>query len=122
MSTVKMTGLADEIMRCLEEYTDDVIEALDEAEENLAEEGVKILKNSSPRKTGKYARSWKQTKFRTKHVIYARKPSYRITHLLEKGHAKRNGGRVSAIVHIKPVEDELAKKAVRKLEKVLKRK
>lgn len=119
MSTVKMTGLADEIMHCLNEYTDEVIEALDKAEESLAEEGVQELKKTSPRKTGKYARSWTQKKFRTKHVIHSKKPRYRLTHLLEHGHAKRNGGRVAAITHIKPVEDKLMKEIPKKIKEAL---
>jgi hypothetical protein len=37
--------------------------------------------------------------------IIHNKTDYRKTHLLEHGHAKKNGGRVAAQIHIGPAED-----------------
>ena len=45
------------------------------------------------------------------------KKQYQLTHLLEFGHAKRNGGRVPAEEHIKAVEE----KAQKEFEEAIKR-
>lgn len=110
--------LSGEIMKCLQEYTEEVVEALEKTEKELADEAVRTLKQTSPKKSGKYARSWTQTKQGKKRIVHNRR--YQLTHLLEKGHAKRNGGRVAARVHIAPVEQRISKEAVERLKENLK--
>lgn len=108
---VALENLSSMIMQELEDYADVVTESVEEAAEETAKEAVTDLRQTSPQKTGKYAKSWaqKKTKDGKGRVIYAKAPEYRKTHLLEKGHAKRGGGRVEAIPHIKPVEEQSIK-------------
>lgn len=105
-----LDNLNDTIAKILDQYSDETLESVKEIAEKMGKAGVKSLKKTSPRKTGKYAESWKMTqedsRTGTKVIIYNEKPG--LPHLLENGHQKRNGkGRVNGIVHIKPVEEEL---------------
>lgn len=81
----------------------------DQAARIVAGQSTAALRVTSPKKTGAYARGW--TMERIKDPLregYRVKNSteYQLTHLLEKGHAKVNGGRVRAIPHIRPVEEK----------------
>lgn len=111
--------LAGEVAEMLEAYTDEVTEAVKAECETVADECLKEIRAASPVKTGKYKKGWK------KKVEYEGKEDIRIrvynakspglTHLLEKGHAKVNGGRVAAIPHIEPAEQHAAEKLVNKV-------
>lgn len=105
--------IADAVMAELNEYEKLVADdGLRSAIDNTAKEAVDILHSTSPKRTGDYAKSWaieKGSKDRGRYnvTVYAEAPEYRLTHLLEKGHAKVNGGRVRAIPHIADVEKSL---------------
>lgn len=122
MAAINADNLANEIMKALNEYRDYADETLAkdiEAAANLAKDEVK---NKAPvhkgvytnldkrnRQPGTYKKSWKVKKDmkdprRPAATVYASGGNYRLTHLLEHGHAKRNGGRVRGIEHIAPAE------------------
>lgn len=123
MAKIPLDQLGDEIAKILSEYTEDVIEGIDEAGQEVAKEAVKELKAKSPKKTGVYAKGWgRKTEKKVGDVstviIYNKnKPS--LTHLLEHGHAKRGGGRVDGIPHIKPVEEKIIKEFSSKVEIII---
>lgn len=106
--------LEKEIMRDLNEYVEDAQDIVKEAVSRAGEDAKKQLRENSPKDTGKYAKSWavktvKESTSELDVVVHSRK-LYGLTHLLEKGHAKRGGGRVPAKVHIAPVEQDVTAK------------
>lgn len=110
---------ANEITNTLKQYTDEVEKGLEEAKEEVTKDGAKTLRDTSPKRTGKYAKGWRAKKVRKAWVIHnARR--WQVTHLLEKGYAKVNGGRVAGIPHIAPVEEQVIKEYEKKVEKVIK--
>lgn len=117
MASIDIGDLAGEIVKALEEYTEDVVEKIDESAQRIAKESVKELKAKSPKDTGDYAKSWKYKAFEKNGRVntYAIYSNSSLTHLLENGHAKRGGGRVVGVTHIAPVE----KKAVKEFEKAV---
>lgn len=121
---VKIGNLAREVMKQLDDYGIEVGLEMEKASKEVAEDTAKMLNKNAPKMTGDYAESWTygvgETK-RTRHtmIVYAEKPEYALSHLLEKGHQNRNGGRTPAIVHIAPAEEAAAEKLKKELIKRL---
>jgi hypothetical protein len=121
--TVSVDDLAATIVRNLQEYTDEVTAGIKEAEDVTAKECKENLEADSPvGATGKYKRGWKVTVTADtpleKHTVIHNK-EYRLTHLLEDGHAKRNGGRTRAFPHIKKNEQIANAAFEKRVEEVL---
>lgn len=112
-----------DIKDILNEYTEDVQEGLKEAAISTAKESTSKLKQTSPKRIGAYAKSWTVKKETSRGSILCtvhNKKHYRLTHLLENGHMKRNGGKVAPRVHIKPVETTAIKAFEKQVENVIK--
>ena len=102
---VPIDQLANAITRAISEYTEDVSDAIAVAVDETAKECVEEIKANSRFKTGNYSKGWKVVK-QDRHGVVSRAiwnpEHYRLVHLLEKGHAKRGGGRVAGRPHVGP--------------------
>lgn len=114
--TIQVDGLAAAIAEALQQYSDDVTAGVKNAEDITAKECKANLIADSPKKTGKYSKSWQVTVTEntalSKHTVIHNKEAG-LTHVLEDGHANRNGGRTPAYPHIKKNE-EIANEAFEK--------
>lgn len=115
MVKTSIDKLEDAIQSILEEYAGELQKNVDEAAVRVGKAGAAALKASSRQTfggTGKYAKGWKSTvdaaRTGTKVILHNTSPG--LPHLLERGHAKRGGGRVKGEEHIAPVEKEIAEK------------
>lgn len=116
--------LAIEIAAMLATYTDDVSSGIKEAAVKVANETVKNLKRDSPKDSGKYAKGWNvkiDEDSRRKIGIVVHNKQGALTHLLEKGHELRQGGRSPTIVHIKPNEERAIAEFDRECREVIER-
>lgn len=112
---VQVESLAAEVNKRLAMFagaTDDVVK---KSVDSVTKATVSRLKETSPRKTGAYAKSWKSETIKAgRHsyakVIHAGDGEYRLTHLLEHGHqiVTRSGakkGFAKAYPHIQSAEE-----------------
>ena len=117
--TAQMTELLDQVDKEIEQSAKTNIQV-------VAKESVAKLKNTSPVKSGSYAKGWGVKKEGDMDVVVHNRTDYQLTHLLENGHVIRNKkgtyGRTRGIKHIEPVylwaQDELVRQIKMKLERM----
>ena len=102
-------AMGDEIMKGLTEYDDLADTSMKKAVRKTAKSVKDEISSNAPKRTGAYSKSWtsKKTKENSHslEMTVHSKNRYQLAHLLEKGHAKRGGGRVSGKPHIAPAEE-----------------
>lgn len=113
MANVTVDNLAEEIMKGLTEYKNLATADMKTAVRKAGRSVKKDIQANAPKKTGAYSKSWtikttKETSESLELTVHSPK-KYQLAHLLEKGHAKRGGGRTKAIPHIAPAEEKAAK-------------
>lgn len=122
---IKVDDLANTILEELKNFEGVTEEACDKGVSETANNALQELRNAHPSGSGEfgswdktYNKGWKVMQTKTdkryhKQATIHNATDYRLTHLLEKGHAKVNGGRTRAFPHIAPVaekcDDELLK-------------
>ena len=128
---ITVDRLGEEIAKILDEYASDITGNVEEATRRVTKMGVKTVKSESLRSfkdvnldKGRYGTGWTSQietgRFSAQGTIYNYKyPG--LPHLLEYGHANRNGGRTPGHVHIAPVEEKINADFERKIENEIKR-
>ena len=110
---IPIDRLSAEINKILTEYGEQVQQDVDEAAQRVTKAGVKAVKGNAKGSfggTGKYAAGWtskfEKGRLSSQGIIYnGTVPG--LPHLLEHGHANRNGGRTAGRPHIEPVEQKI---------------
>ena len=125
MANISVDQLAAEIAKGLAEYSQGVIENVNVSSEKVGKAAVKRLKQTSPKRYGKYAKSWTmktepEVGQPHKRIVHVKAPQYRLAHLLEYGHAKVGGGRVEGKPHIRPAEEQVIQDFIQEVEEAIK--
>lgn len=114
---IKHWSVSEELDEIIFDYASKAKGVLQTSLKAEAQATAKALRQISPKRPGggEYAKSWIVTEVKKGYIVNNKK-HYQLTHLLENGHAKVNGGRVAPRVHIKPAEEEGKRKLISRLE------
>ena len=121
---ISIDDMAEAIEKELMEYRGLAADELKAAVKKAGRTAKSDIGKSAPVRTGAYAKSWRMKVTEESAVgigVTVYSPShYMLAHLLENGHAKRNGGRVAGERHIAQAEEHARKQLIGDIEKALK--
>lgn len=122
---IEINKLSEIIIKELADYTKDIAEEVKEAVDETAKELLSNIKNDAPKRTGKYKKHMKiktsyESKYEKRVTWYVSGAYYRLPHLLERGHAKRGGGRTKAFPHIVKNEEKAEENLEKRVKKIIK--
>lgn len=121
---IPVNELAKAIDKEFTEYVELTTKDMKEIVKEVSDHTKEEIQQNAPVDTGRYKKSWTVTKTKDSSLALTMtvhsKTRYRLTHLLENGHAKRGGGRTKAIPHIAPAEAKAEKELQSAVERSLK--
>ncbi|MGM9612833.1 MAG: HK97 gp10 family phage protein [Butyricicoccus sp.] len=107
----------------MQDYTEEVQAGMETLVDEVGKQALKDIKAGSPVETGSYERGWTSKKVKSmegvSRIIFNKYPHR--PHLLEKGHANRDGGRTEGIPHIAPAEKKARERLIEGTKELLKR-
>lgn len=121
-NSIDVNLLSKELMKYLQDYKENIDEEVEKTAISVGNRAVAVLKRISPKGARKeYCKGWRLKKDKLGKNRYSikihNKTDYQLTHLLEFGHATRNGGRTRQQSHIRPVEEKYKKEFEKELKK-----
>lgn len=128
---IRVDDISREISKYLDKYVEDIHDQVVEVTEDLSEQAVQDLKESSKslfkthNKSRPYWRGW-EAKMKVKgkrkyHRVIWNRTNYQLTHLLEKGHTTRDGGHTTPKPHIQPVEQKYQAEYIKQIQDRIRR-
>ena len=115
MATIRVDELDQRIADVLDKYRGMVRDGVEDEMEGAAAIAMRIVRDKSPVRSGKYKKGWKLYREKAKFkgqlqtlTVY-NKTQYRLIHLLEYGHQTAKGTRTKAYPHVQPAEDAAEK-------------
>ena len=124
MSEITIDQLADAIQAQLNTYEINVRKGVKKAVDETMAEMVRETKSTAQVRSGRYKRKiaatvGENTLMEYSKVWHVKSPNYRVAHLLDNGHALRNGGRYAGNQHVATAANRATEKFQRKLEEVI---
>lgn len=126
MGKIKTSEINVTIQNELNGYSERVQEKLRNSIDDTSKKIRSEIKTSAPQRMGAYANSWrvKNTQNTFSHyenTVYSPKHYTRV-HLLENGHALRQGGRAKAQPHVLPAQEKYSKEFEKEIIKIIQEK
>lgn len=125
--TIKIDQISEVIDKELTSYSDNVIDGIKKTAKTKISQLVKKTKQTAP--VGRRKKHYKsniaskkqnETSRSISYVWYVKGKDSRLSHLLEKGHQTKNGGRVKGTGFIKKATDPILAEYVKEVEEVIK--